>query len=131
MTLRKLLTASALLAIVGLASLHGQYNPKGVISTVKKGEKQEDANLRSIEGVVSDADRNLIPKAIVQLKDMKTLQIRSFVTSAEGAYHFASLRMDTDYELSAALGDLKSPTKRVSSFETRKTVTVNLQLEKK
>ena len=130
MTLRRLLTASTLLALVGIAALHAQYNPKGVISTGKK-EKQEDANLRSIEGVVSDADRNLIPKAIVQLKDMKTLQIRSFVTSAEGAYHFASLRTDTDYELSASLGELKSPTKRVSSFETRKTVTVNLQLEKK
>jgi hypothetical protein len=114
MNIPKLLTATVLLGIVGIASLQAQYNNKGVVSAPKKGDKQEDANLRAVEGVVSDADRNLIPKAIVQLKDMRTLQIRSFVASAEGAYHFAGLR-----------------TKRVSSFETRKTVTVNLQFEKK
>jgi hypothetical protein len=132
MTFRKLLTTTVLLAIVGIVSLQAQYNNKGVVSRPPaKGDKQEDANLRSVEGVVSDADRSLIPKAIVQLKDMKTLQIRSFVTSAEGAYHFAGLRMDTDYELKASVGDQTTPTKRVSSFETRKIVTVNLQMEKK
>src|SRR3954471_19496602 len=131
MTTRKLLTTTVLLAVVGIATLQAQYNPKGVVSAPKKGDKQEDANLRSIEGVVSDADRNLVPKAIVQLKDMRTLQVRSFVTSAEGAYHFAGLRMDTDYELKASLGDQATSTKRVSNFETRKTVTVNLQMEKK
>jgi hypothetical protein len=76
-------------------------------------DKKEDANQRTIEGVVSDQSRNLIPKAI------------------EGNYHFSGLRMDTDYELKASLNDQSSQTKRVSSFETRKTVTVNLQLEKK
>jgi hypothetical protein len=103
----------------------------GLLSAQRNQDKKEDANLRSIEGVVTDADRNPVPRAIVQLKDMRTLQIRSFVTQPDGTYHFASLRMDNDYELKASLGDQNSSTKRVSSFETRKTVTVNLQLEKK
>jgi hypothetical protein len=116
--LRALLVMSVLAAVTSLSAQRNQ-------------DKKEDANLRSIEGVVSDADRNPLPRAIVQLKDMRTLQIRSFVTQPEGSYHFAGLRMDTDYELKATLGEQSSATKRVTSFETRKTVTVNLQLEKK
>lgn len=119
LTVRAMLAMSMLLAMVVAASAQ------------RNQDKKEDANQRTIEGVVSDASRNLVPRAIVQLKDMKTLQIRSFVTQAEGNYHFAGLRMDTDYELKATLDDQTSPTKRVSSFESRKTVTVNLQLEKK
>jgi hypothetical protein len=119
MTRRALLTVTVLLAMAGFA--FAQSNK----------DKKEDANQRTIEGVVTDASRGLVARAIVQLKDMRTLQIRSFVSQADGAYHFAGLRMDTDYEIKASLDDLSSDTKRVSSFESRKTVTVNLQLGKK
>jgi hypothetical protein len=95
-----------------------------------RGKNAEDANLRAVQGVVTDADRNPVPGAIVQLKDMRTLQIRSFVTQAEGNYHFAGLRTDTDYEVRATAGELSSPVRRVSSFDSRKTVIVNLQLER-
>ena len=103
----------------------------GVVSAQSKKDKKEAATERVIEGVVTDQNKAFVARAIVQLKDMRTLQIRSFVTQPEGNYHFAGLRMDTDYEVKAGLGDQSSATKRVSSFETRKTVTVNLQLEKK
>jgi hypothetical protein len=119
MTRRALLTVTILLAMCGGATAQ------------RNQDKKEDANQRTIEGVVTDSSRGLVPRAIVQLKDMKTLQIRSFVTQPEGTYHFAGLRMDTDYELKATLDDQTSATKRVSTFETRKTVTVNLQLEKR
>ena len=103
----------------------------GMLSAQRNQDKKEDANQRSVEGVVTDGARNLVPRAIVQLKDMRTLQIRSFVTQPEGTYHFAGLRTDTDYELKATLGDQTSETKRVSSFDSRKTAIVNLELEKK
>jgi hypothetical protein len=119
MTLRRFLAVSVLLAMAGF------------VFAQRNQDKKEDANLRTIEGVVTDANRAPVPRAIVQLKDMRTLQVRSFVTQPEGNYHFAGLRMDTDYELKASLDDRASDTKRVSSFESRKTVTVNLQLEKK
>ena len=119
MTRRALLAAAVLLTLAGLAFAQGNR------------DKKDDATQRSIEGVVTDAGRGLVARAIVQLKDMRTLQIRSFVTQADGSYHFAGLRMDTDYEIKATLDDQASATKRVTSFESRKTVTVNLQLEKK
>jgi hypothetical protein len=131
MTIWKPLSATVLLAIIGIVSLPAQYNPTGVVSRPQAKNDKEDANERSIQGVVTDANRAPVPKAIVQLKDTRTLQIRSFVTTVDGGYHFASLRMDTDYEVKASLGDQSTQTKRISTFESRKNVTVNLQMEKK
>lgn len=102
----------------------------GVVSTGKTQPK-EDPNLRVIEGIVTDASRNPIAKAIVQLKDTRTLQIRSFITQDDGTYRFAALRNDVDYEIKAVIGEQSTPTKRVSSFESRKVIPVNLALEKK
>jgi hypothetical protein len=102
----------------------------GVVTTGKTQPK-EDANQRTIEGIVTDAAHNPLARAIVQLKDTRTLQIRSFVTQADGTYRFGGLRMDVDYELKAVVGEQSTPTKRVSSFESRKVVPLNLALEKK
>lgn len=102
----------------------------GVISRVPAKGSKEDANTRTIEGAVTDEAKNPVSGAVVQLKDARTLQIRSFITQAAGTFHFAGLRLDTDYELSAKAGDKISATKRVSSFESRKLVTVNLPLDK-
>jgi len=96
-----------------------------------KNGKKEDPNLRSVEGTVLGLDQKPVAKAIVQLKDARTVQVRSFVTLEDGKYHFAGLRTTNDYELQAVLEELKSPTKRLSTFDNRKTATVVLQLEKK
>ena len=131
----------ALLSVIAVGSAFAQNTgappsqpqQTGVVSSPRKidPDTKSKENQRTIDGIVQDAARNPVPKAIVQLKDLKTLQIRSFVTQADGTFHFAALKMDTDYELKATSEDLNSPTKRVSSFESRKNVTVNLQLEKK
>jgi hypothetical protein len=102
------------------------------VAAAQRNSDKEDANLRSVQGVVTEVDgRTPVARAIVQLKDMRTLQIRSFVAQAEGTYHFAGLRADTDYEVRATLGEQQSSTKRVSSFDSRKTAIVNLELGKK
>jgi hypothetical protein len=103
----------------------------GVLTpNAQKNKKGDEANQRTIEGLVSDEAKNAVQGAVVQLKDTKTLQIRSYITQLDGTYHFSGLRTDTDYELTAKAGDRASSTKRVSSFESRKTVVVNLPLEK-
>ena len=100
------------------------------VSAQNKGKKQ-DPNVRAVEGVVLGLDQKPVAKAIVQLKDTRTLQVRSFATQEDGMYHFAGLRADIDYELQAISGDLKSGTKRLTTFDSRKTATIALQLEKK
>jgi hypothetical protein len=92
---------------------------------------KENANQRSVEGTVLGAGNAPVEGAIVQMKDTRTLAIRSFRTQADGKYRFAALQTDTDYELKAVVGDTTSSTKRLSSFDNRKTAVVNLELEKK
>ena len=93
-------------------------------------DKNGDATTKSVQGVVTDASGNPVPNAVVQLKDTKQLQIRSFRTTADGSYHFAGLRTNTEYELKADYEGASSGTKTLSIYDTQKTTTVNLKLNK-
>lgn len=94
-------------------------------------KKDENANIRSVQGVVSDAQGAALNGAVVQLKNTKTLQIRSFITRDNGAYYFHGLNTDVDYELRADFDGASSKTRTLSSFDTRKEPVVNLKLESK
>jgi hypothetical protein len=91
---------------------------------------QDDGSTRSVQGVVTDASGGPAAKAVVQLKDTKTLQVRSFVTEADGSFHFAGLSTNVEYELKADRDGASSGKKSLSVFNTQKTATVNLKLNK-
>jgi len=93
-------------------------------------EKRQAATERIVQGTVSDADGNFVNGAAVQLKDMRTLQVRSFITQDNGAYHFTGLKVDNDYQLKADYKGATSGWKTLSIFDTRKEPVVNLKLEK-
>ena len=67
--------------------------------------------------------------AVVYLKDVKTLTIRSAISTQDGSYRFGQLSDGTDYELWAELEGKKSPTRSVSSFDQKKQNTINLKLK--
>lgn len=112
-------------AVLSLAMLAG----------LAAGQSKKDAgqNVRSVQGVVSDAAGNPVNGAVVQLKNTKTLQVRSFITKERGEYFFHGLSTDVDYELraeSSSQGSASS-TRTLSSFDSRKQAFINLKLEKK
>lgn len=92
----------------------------------KKGEEQT----RSVQGTVISVDGAPVSGAEVQLKNTKNLQIRSYVTQKEGTYFFHGLSPDVDYEVKAQVNGVWSPTKTVSSFDSRKDVTLDLKIKK-
>jgi Carboxypeptidase regulatory-like domain len=94
-------------------------------------KKDEDASGRTVQGTVSDTAGNPVQQAVVQLKDTRTLQVLSFITQQDGAYHFAGLRTDTEYQVRAEHDGLSTDWRRISVFDPRKLVTMNLKLEKK
>ena len=94
-------------------------------------DKAKEAAMRNVQGVVTNTDDSIAAGAVVQMKNMKTLQVRSFITQADGVYHFYELSPDIDYELKADFNGATSPTKRVSSFDSTKKVVVNLKVAKK
>jgi len=89
----------------------------------------EDPNTRSVKGVVTDAGGAIAAGANVQLKDMKSLQIRSYVTHEDGAYHFAGLSTNVDYELKAEHDGHASGTKTLSNFDSHKAAVIDLKLK--
>jgi hypothetical protein len=93
--------------------------------------KGEDANTRSVQGTVTDSSSAIVEGAVVQLKDTKTLQIRSFITKNDGMYHFHGLNPNVDYELKADHQGASSGLKTLSSFDSRKQAVINLKLEAK
>ncbi len=99
--------------------------------TNQKKDKPRDTSVRNVAGVVLQPDGKPAPQAVVQLKNMKNLQIRSYIATDEGKYQFQGLSMNTDYELAAKYHDLTSPKRVLSIFDTRLDAIVNLQLEQK
>jgi hypothetical protein len=95
------------------------------------GKKDKDeATLRSVQGTVFDKDDKPVVGAVVQLKDVRTLQMRSYISKANGEYHFSSLKMDDDYELEAKNNSLTSGPHKISIFDNRKVVIQNLKADK-
>lgn len=93
-------------------------------------KKPKDDPTRNVLGVVTSASGDFIKGAVVQLKDTKSLQVRSFFTQADGKYHFAGLNNNIDYEVKANFQGASSPTKRVSVYDSRKDVILDLKLDK-
>ncbi len=113
--MRRFLTALSIICVALLAQDNKKLN--------------DDPNTRSVQGVVT-ATGKPASGAVVQLKDTKTLQIRSYVTHDDGEYHFAGLSTNVDYELKADTpSGQSSGTKRLSNFDGRKTAIVNLQVK--
>ena len=94
-------------------------------------KKKEDPNIRTVQGVVTDANGEAVNGAVVQLKNTKSLQIRSFITQDRGAYYFHGLSTDVDYELRADYQGASCGPKTLSTFDSRKLAVMNLKLEPK
>jgi len=98
-------------------------------AAAQRNDKKENANTRSVQGVVQDGADNALEGAVVQLKDTKSLQIRSFITKADGAYHFHGLSRDIDYELKADHKGKSSDSRRLSNFDSRNQAVLNLKVQ--
>jgi Carboxypeptidase regulatory-like domain len=94
-------------------------------------QKKKDSSTRSVTGTVMGPDEKPVIGAVVQLKDTKTKQVRSFYTQDRGEYYFHELSTDIDYELTATFQGASSGTKTLSVFDSRKEAVINLKLNPK
>ena len=95
-----------------------------------KKDKQETTT-RSLQGVVTDSSDAPIEGAVVKLKDTKSLQIRSYITKANGQFVFHGLSQDIDYEVTASHQGSHTNTRTLSSFDGRRQAVLNLKVDKK
>jgi hypothetical protein len=94
-------------------------------------DKKREAQLRTVRGVVIDKSENPISGSVVFLKNTRTNSVRSNYTDDTGSYRFSGLDPNTDYEVHAEKEGAKSPTRTISSFDSRKEIDLNLKIDKK
>ena len=94
-------------------------------------DKKHEAQLRTVRGVVADKSDSPISGSVVFLKNVRTNSVRSSYTDDTGSYRFSGLDPNADYELHAEREGAKSPTRTVSSFDSRKDIVLNLKIDKK
>jgi hypothetical protein len=101
----------------------------GILVLAAGAFAQPDAGTRMVEGRVLDGSGQAVVGAVVQIKDLKSLQVRSFITQADGAYHFTGLSTNSDYELTARKENQVSKTKTLRAVDEKKKATIDLTLK--
>jgi hypothetical protein len=90
---------------------------------------QANFGQRVVNGVVLSADGGVLNSATVFLRNTKSKTIRSYTTAADGHFRFAQVNMADDFDLWAEKDNKKSPSKTVSSWDSRKDVSVELRIK--
>ena len=111
------LVACALLAVICLAPAASAQNDK-------------NSSVRTLVGQVTDDSEAPIANAVVYLKNTKDLTIKTYFSDKEGNYRFNALSTNADYEVHAEVQDgRRSEVRRLSSFDSRKLVHMNLRVK--
>jgi hypothetical protein len=84
---------------------------------------------KMLSGTVEDKSDKPVAGAVVYLKNMKTLAVKSFFAQQDGSYRFPQLALNTDYEIYAEKDGKKSDVKTISQFDDRFTPTINLRID--
>ncbi|MBZ5648095.1 MAG: carboxypeptidase-like regulatory domain-containing protein [Acidobacteriia bacterium] len=110
LVLAGLLAASAMAAQTGVSG-HGR-----------------EPQVKTVKGQVLDGAGQPLPNAIVYLKNMKTLAVKTFIAQSDGSYQFYGLSPNVDYDLYAEHKGQRSDNKTISQFDSRSNLTVHLKV---
>lgn len=88
-------------------------------------------SLRTVHGTVVDKKDNPVPSSIVYLLNTSTQAVKTYIADNHGAYRFSGLDPNVDYELHAEKGDMISPSRTISRFDSRRDIEVVLKLSRK
>ena len=86
---------------------------------------------RTLTGHVLNGQSEPLQKAIVYLKNTKTLAIKTYISEADGSYRFPGLAANVDYEVYAEHEGSRSDTKTLSGFDSRKQANITLKIHGK
>jgi hypothetical protein len=94
-------------------------------------DAKHEAQLRTVRGVVMDKSESPVPSGVVFLKNTRSNAVRSYISDDQGNYRFSGLDPNGDYEIHAEKDGATSPTRTVSSFDSKKDLVLNLKIDKK
>jgi hypothetical protein len=128
---RMFVISCGVLLLGALAAAQYTPGPKGGSTGPPPPEKQKGPQLRSVSGRVTGGGDVPLKDAIVYIKNTRTLAVKTYIADAAGNYQFNALLPNTDYEIFAESDGKKSDIKTLSSFDSRKDVTINLRIDAK
>jgi hypothetical protein len=100
------------------------------LAAMASAQRGGTSDLRTLFGHVLSADSKPVNKAVVYLKNTRTLAIKTYITEPDGSYRFSALSPNVDYEVYADYQGSRSDTRTLSSFDNRKQVDFTLKLKK-
>ena len=98
-----------------------------VLLALSAGAQSE---LRTVRGAILDKAENPVSSAVVYLKNVRTLAVKTYISDRSGEYRFSGLDPNVDYEVHAESESMTSSTRTVSSFDSRKDIVISLKLDK-
>ncbi|HEX5411650.1 MAG TPA: carboxypeptidase-like regulatory domain-containing protein [Terriglobia bacterium] len=108
------LTIAALWLVVGAIPLTAK----------KKGPPTS----KTVVGQVFDAQDNAIAGAAVEITNLSTNKTSAIYTGPEGRFTFTDLKLTQDYQLKAHYKGQFSEVRKVSSWDTRTDMVLNLHI---
>jgi hypothetical protein len=90
--------------------------------------KEPQDHTRTLTGKVFGRQDQPIAKAVVYLKNTKTLVVKTYISDPDGTYRFPALSPDIDYEVYAEHNGARSDTKTLSAFDNRKIANITLRI---
>ena len=91
--------------------------------------KEREAPGRLLTGKVVDKRDTPLPNAIVYVTDTRTHAVKTYIVGDDGTFRFPALAANVDYEVYAQVNGKASDTKRVSQFDDRKVINVELKID--
>lgn len=83
---------------------------------------------RTVSGIVHDGSESPIIGAVVEMTDVQTGKKNAMYTQDGGHYQFSGLNANHDYKIQATYKGVSSEVRTASSFDTRNTIRLNLQI---
>jgi hypothetical protein len=83
---------------------------------------------RVVQGKVELASGSMAKGAIVYIKNAKTLEVRTYISTEDGSYRFGQLNPDANYTVWAEYQGKKSKERSISSFDTKKVFNIPLKI---
>ncbi|MGA3053220.1 MAG: carboxypeptidase-like regulatory domain-containing protein [Candidatus Korobacteraceae bacterium] len=103
--------------------------PLGGSGTSDTGRKETRVTTRTLTGVVLNKSDTPVSNAVVYLKNMKSLAVKTVIAGNDGAYRFPELSPNVDYEIYAQREGKKSDTKTLSQFDDRQKANIILRIK--
>jgi hypothetical protein len=110
---------------LALACLAASPAPRALAEPQRGGQSDS----RTLTGRVFDRQDAPVQKAIVYLKNTKTLAIKTYITEQDGSYRFPALASNVDYEVYAEYHGARSDTKTLSGFDSRRQANITLKIK--